>query len=482
MTKFTKILTLAMAFVLILGTLVACGDKQGTPAVTVPGGATVTGPDDKGFVYTAPEVDYDNLEFNILTWTETEEWVMESDVGTTPIDAKTFEHYSMVEHELNIDLIIKETAKGSYSYMGDFLAKISMLGEGDDIDLICQYSLTAAQGAIMGYYVNLLDTRWLNWNAPYWSSDLVETNTFNNQLYYCSGEVTRTSIYNMFLNVFNHSLANKYGISNLYQLVEDGDWTIATLEELMKDVYVDLNHNDTRDVQDLYGQVIPTHNHIDSYQYGCNLISVTKSDMGELEVNPDLIGDYGVTLTDKLKQLFHYTNGVYCGTNELPNDNAITGETAIIQTMIASDVINKVNPSGIDYGILPLPKYNSEQKEYHTCLSMPYSMFSIPAIARDADMSSAVLESMAHNGYARLSPYIFENCLKSRYSIRPEDANMFDYLRNGIIYEPGRTLWDVHLFNFVRDVVGWQNSLPVYYAQNSERYNRALGDLNFAFS
>ena len=59
---------------------------------------------------------------------------------------------------------------------------------------------------------------------------------------------------------------------------------------------------------------------------------------------------------------------------------------------------------------------------------------------------------------------------------------MFDYLRSGIIYEPGRTLYEVHLFDFVRHVVGGQNSLLVHYTQNSDRYRAALNDLNFAFS
>ena len=482
MKKRIKFLTAALAAMLLLTSLLACNQKKDNSEESANRGEQQTVVHDDGFVYSPPDVYYDDAEFNVLTWKETEEWVLEADESTTPIDAKTFEHFSTVEYELGVDIVIKESIAGHYGVMGDFIAKVSMLGEGDGFDLICQYSLTAAQAAMQGYYVNMLDTRWLNWNAPYWSSDLVETNTFNGQLYYCSGEVSRTTIYNMFLTVYNYSLANKYNLGNLYELVENGEWTIGKQEELVKDIYSDVNNNDARDAQDLFGLVVPSHNHIDSYQYGCNLLSVTKSDMGELEINPDLIGDHGITVTDKLKQLFHNTTGVYCGTNDLANDSAIINGTAVFQVMVASDVIKTVNPSGIDYGILPMPKYDVEQEGYHTCLSMPYSMFSIPVIARDPDMSSAVLESMAHDGYAKLSPYIFENCLKSRYSKRPEDAAMFDYLRGGVIYEPGRTLWDVHLFDFVRSIVGWQTTLPVHYAQNSERYHRALNDLNFAFA
>lgn len=482
MKKFRKALTVALAAILLLTAFASCGTDEGGNEGEETRGPQQSVVHEDGFVYTPPKVNYEDIDFNVLTWKETDEWVLETDENTTAIDSKSFEHFSMVEYEVGVCIVLKESVSGHYGAMGDFLTKLSMLGEGDDYDLICQYSLTAAQGAMRGYYMNLLDTRWLNWDAPYWSSDLVETNTFNGQLYYCSGEVTRTTIYNMFLTVFNHTLANRYSLGNLYELVENGEWTISKQEELVKDIYVDMNTNTIRDTKDLYGLVIPSHNHIDSYQYGCNLISVIKNDMGELEINPLLIGDHGITVTDQLKQLFHNTTGVHCGTNDMTNNDALVKETAVFQVMIASDLIKTVNPSGIDYGILPMPKYDEAQTGYHTCLSMPYSMFSIPVIARDPDMSSAVLESMAHNGYAKLSPYIFENCMKSRYSKRPEDADMFDYLRSGIIYEPGRTLWEVHLFDFVRSVVGWQNSLPVYYQQNTDRYNGALINLNFAFA
>ena len=81
-----------------------------------------------------------------------------------------------------------------------------------------------------------------------------------------------------------------------------------------------------------------------------------------------------------------------------------------------------------------------------------------------------------------LTPYLYDQCIKSRYSRRPEDAEMFDVLREGIVYDPGRVLANVEIFSFVRSSVAAQESVSSRYQRKLDIFTSALSDVNFAFS
>ena len=472
--------------ILLLSTLLsafaACGGGK-KPTVEsqteTQGGGNPKSNDDP---YTPPAVKYNNEEFRIYTWTGTDEWVLKTDVSSTILDSKTYYHLMNVEAETGVVFTIAQEVPGGYGRHTEFISKVAMLSGSDDIDLVCQYSLAAIHGAIEGVYVDLAKLENLNWNAPYWSGDFLESNTFNGQVYYCAGEISRSTIYNMFVMTFNFDLAGTYALGDLYEIVEDGEWTVNKLYTLSKDIYRDLNQSDSADKGDLFGLVCNAYNSLDSYQASCNLPSLVRNDMGELEVNPAIYGNYGSNVVDALRKLFHDNDGAYCNTKEIPEYYAMQEGHSVFEVVTASNIITQLNPSGINYGILPLPKYDQAQETYHTCLGMTYSVFAIPTVANDHKMSAIVMESMAHDGYTDLTPYIFETSLKSRYSKRPQDSAMFDYLRDGVSYEAGRVLDNVDIFALVRRSVRDNSPITVYYKEGEKKFNSELLNINFVFS
>ena len=108
---------------------------------------------------------------------------------------------------------------------------------------------------------------------------------------------------------------------------------------------------------------------------------------------------------------------------------------------------------------------------------MTYNMYSVPTIARDKDMSGAVLESLAHSGNKTLIPTINE-ALQYKYSQRTEDIRMLELIKDGIVYDPGRLFDQMGIFSFVRSTVrdnvdpvsSWEGRSPAYY-QNIDSIN-----------
>ncbi len=96
----------------------------------------------------------------------------------------------------------------------------------------------------------------------------------------------------------------------------------------------------------------------------------------------------------------------------------------------------------IEYGIVPMPKYNEEQQDYYTVMSFPYSLYSVPIDVKDADLSAAVLECLASESYRRVSPALFETGFKVKYATDNEAAAMFDIIRASVVFDFGRVFND----------------------------------------
>lgn len=478
--KRTIGLVLCLLFLLYsLTAFAGCNKKSnGTEENTTKTPATTI----EGDTYVKPDVDYGGKDFNIFTWDQANDWVLELNDKLPAIDIETYYHLKAVEDELSMKFKVAREEKGNYDNRGEFINKVYMLSGDDGIDLICQYSLAAAVGTQQGLYQDLTKVKYITWDAPYWSEGFRTANTVNGKMYYCTGDLTGSVIKNMYMMTFNYTMAQDYNLGDLYELVENGKWTFEQLGNFAKLIYSDDNNSHAKDAGDTFGLVIANYLEIDAFQAAANLPSLITNSMGELEINPQLNGDYGVNVCDTLKKLFHENEGAYCQTKEIPAySDAMKSGKALFQPYVAQTVITDLVGSDVDYGILPMPKYSEDQEKYSTCIAMTYNMFSIPVVARDADMSAAVLESMAHNGYVSLNPVLFK-ALQYRYSQHPNDVKMLEILRNGIMYDPGRILDTVDIFALMRRAVRDSEQITTYFAADRNKFRSGLEEVNFMFS
>lgn len=464
-----RIISLTMCAIVLLSAIVISGCTK-KPA-NEPSGDTETVAVDTGDTYVAPDVNYNGMDFNIMRWTWDEDWVLSISDESSAIEKQSYYHLMTVERELNLKFKIALEQRGEYGHHGAFVSKVLTLTGQDNIDLICQYSLAASIGAQQGLYANLLELEHINWDGYYWSDSLYEYNAVNGKMYYCTGDLTGTSIKNMFVMLYNYDMANNHQMGNLYDLVDEGKWTVEKLKELSKNVYMDENNNNMRDVGDTFGLVVGDYRTIDALQAGANLVSIIKDKNNKLVINEQMSGAYGTDVVNKLEDMLHNNTGAYCNTKENEEyGDALQEGKAVFTISMCENIINTISKSDINYGILPIPKYSEDQENYHTCLNMTYNMYSVPSIARNPNMSGAVLESLSHSGNKNLIPVIYE-ALQYKYSQRTDDVRMLEILRKGIIYDPGRTFDQMGIYSFVRSTVrdnvspasSWEGRSPQYY-------------------
>ena len=95
--------------------------------------------------------------------------------------------------------------------------------------------------------------------------------------------------------------------------------------------------------------------------------------------------------------------------------------------------------TGQGYGILPLPKSDSEtQDEYYSYIQDQCLLYAIPRTVEGAKRveSSQFLEAYASESYQTVKSAYYERALTSRYAKDPESVQMLEIMESSTFFDP----------------------------------------------
>ncbi len=395
-----------------------------------------------------PETLKINDTVTFLYWSDVErpEFFIEEDQNDGNIvNSRLIERNKKVEERLGVTLDWVGT-KGNFNNQKGFVeAATNSVAAGGGYDIFAGYSMTAATLAMNGLTQNLLALDHIDFEKPWWPESLTDSATINGKLYFTSGDISTNMLYMMYATFFNKTLFvdhhSDMTVADLYAIANEGKWTIDKLIELCQGIYRDDNGNGLVDYGDFYGfETIDLH--FDAFFIGSDIGSVIKNADGELAISPDYTGEKTANLLEKVTNFLHSSGYAYAkGTvSNQSSVQAFLAEQTIFtidRVYIASGSL-KDGSESFKYGLLPIPKYDLNQTEYKTCMAFPYTLYSVSVKARDADAAAAVLECMGSEGYRRVTPALFEQSMKIRYSESPDDSVMYDMIKRTVVMDLGR--------------------------------------------
>ena len=429
-----------------------------------------------------PTLNYENEDFQIFTWNtqQVTEWVEETSETASQVERTLYEHLENAKDRLNLNITIREEP-GRYAQMDSYLDTLTNLtSTGLDPDLVCQYSLTASKGMIRGLYGNLLETAYLDFDAPWWNESLVEGNTINGNLYYITGDLTPTIIYNMYAVIFNKTLLNQYDIEAPYDLVRTGNWTLEALLELIRGTAVNPNADgiytgSSENV--MYGLNIQKLS-VDAFQSGFGITALERNADGQWQLTQEFSGSRAVDIVDTLRTLVYDNEDVFYDKESQYAENIFKDEKTIFDVDTLGMVDRVLSDKDMQIGVAPVPKYDAIQRDYATRLSVMISMFSITKGCKDPDRSSAVLEAMGSDGYHEVTPVVFEDTFGLQYANAPDDAEMYILIRDSIVYDPGNTQDALSSYSSFRNCVYYDMSWETFFEQRLPIYAEAITNIN----
>ena len=302
--------------------------------------------------------------------------------------------------------------------------------------------MSAVTMTLQGLFRDLLPAEHLNVEQPWWPATLMENTSINGKLYFCSGDISTNVLNQMAITLFNKELATELKLPNLYEIVDNGQWTIDKMAELASTAYNDVNGNTTRDLSDRYGIALRKNIMFDAFYVGSNLHSIEKDANGTMIISEEFASEKTHDLLNKLITIFHNSDyTAFPATVEgWTNAPFASGQVLFIMDLANVTTSTELADTSVTYGVLPVPKYDEAQERHMTSLEYGYTMYGASIVVNDEDRNAigAMIECMASESYRQVIPAVFETTMKLKYSSGEDDARMYDIIRSGISFDLGR--------------------------------------------
>jgi len=130
-----------------------------------------------------------------------------------------------------------------------------------------------------------------------------------------------------------------------------------------------------------------------------------------------------------------------------------------------------------DFGILPYPKYNEQQKNYHSTSRDNLSVFAVPVDAKNPGMTGLITEAMCIASYEEVVPVYYEVVLKDKMSRDENSKDMIDLIRDSLVFNFGylhsTAMGSVgHLF--LNRIIANSNTIVSEFDAKASTYNEKL--------
>ncbi len=441
----------------MLFSFVACsgsGDTQDTTKAPVQTTAPMTDSVIDRVEDDLPELDFNGETVTILSCNV---YSIEGEVHRKPdftveelssnaINDSLYNRERYVEERLGVEI---NNVQMVDSEVNDEIKKQST--SGDDVyDAYLSMVCAMAPYVFNDYFIDLYELEYLDFDKPWWSSKFNNEAEIFDSLYLTTGSLSLTIMRYSYAVYYNKALVEKYEsqvpeLSNLYELVDDGKWTIDKLTELSENIYEDINGNSKRDLEDLYGFACAEFLQLDSFwsSFDISILDRTSDGWFEFNVNTDKL----YTALGKFENLLHNVKGSI--TADVQNDDGRRFDEDDTDTFFTSgnllfqvDGLNRAEFEGMrnmqdEYGVLPFPKYNEAQKDYYTYAYDWYTVFGIPVTNQNPEVTAATLEAMACYAYNDTVPTYLDVVLKGQYMSDADSRRMIDIVIDGFMVDAG---------------------------------------------
>jgi hypothetical protein len=268
-----------------------------------------------------------------------------------------------------------------------------------------------------------------DFSQPWWIDGINEKFQVSNAVYTVVGDMCLSTLKLTYGVFFNKNIGESFGISDVYQTVRDGGWTIEYFISQIKDVYRDVNGDGLRDGGDIYGFTAESATNLDVYTFSFNIPIIARNNEGIPEIV--LNNDKTVKAVEIINKLYWDGVGSYIPTDYNEPITVFKNGGAMFTTTWLGNAFSTFRDMKDDYGILPYPKFDENQQKYMTGAMDNYSVLGVPVTAQDLDMISIITEAMNAESYKSLFPVYYEQALQNKFARDTESIEMIDLLMSG---------------------------------------------------
>ncbi len=305
----------------------------------------------------------------------------------------------------------------------------------------------------------------LDLSQPWWCQSIRSDYEVDGHFYFTSGPISPFYFYTPGFVAYNKTLTDANGIEGLEQTVKDGKWTFDYLKELTVGKAVDLNGDGKLDENDRYPISGASGDPYFLIGFDEKMIGRTADDGFRFNMTDE-------DFVNKVEALANYysdksTFANYSGAQNkismkmFQEDHAMFNVTTMNNVITGYEDLPSFREMKSDYGLLPLPKYDENQKNYVT-ISQPAGPagVAVPSTCRDAERNSLIMEVMAYLSNDSIRSAAYDKIVKGKGARVEGTEEMLNIIYENIVYD----------MNYVFDFGGSKTAMTDFFSKNSGDY------------
>ena len=453
-----KKLTVILLAVILTATelfIASCQPQPGTPSVQTDNDSTATTDPDvtteevtERLPLDVPEdLDFGNSTvtflvigdgFNGTDWRSRD--IYEEEDSTDPIASAVYKRNQTLQEKYKVK--IAEVASNT---TGADAKKVINSGADEYQVLMCDTKSTL--GLVQsGLLRDLNSISSLDMKQPWWDQNIVNNCSIGGKLFFATGDISIMDNDATWVMMFNKKLITDFDLESPYDLVKNNQWTFDKMFEMMKQVHSDENGNGKVDYdEDRFGFV--THNSsLGAFFYAAGLKVVDK-DADDIPFFPEQNAEFVNLVLDKSIQL--WTDKTITWSADRDGYGAVelqeifeNGRGLFLGEVM--QLVFRLREMKIDFGLIPFPKYSSDQANYGHFVHSTTALLSIPVSCKDYIKIGSFVEAMAYESMYTLTPAYYETALNGKYFRDVESRDMLDIILKSRTFDLGST----HMFDW----------------------------------
>lgn len=373
-----------------------------------------------------PEMTFDGQAFRILTGGGAAfQFDTEELTGENTNDA-VFERNSRVEErfDFKIETIVTgEPNNEIHTYV---------LTGANELELAEQNEHKMHTPVSKGDYLNWNKIPYIDQNQPWWNKEANDGSTLNGKLFGLIGDLSITSMLYTYAMFFNMDLMTDFGYTSeeMYSLVNEGAWTIDKMTEIVDSIYEDRNGDGKKNVGDTLGFYFAD-------AQGCDVWVTAVGERVAYIENDEIIISLGTervfNTLEKVYNLTYNTQGALWTSQY--SENFELGRVAFAP--MPFNFCSSLRNAEFSYGLLPFPKYDTDQERYYTNAIDQYSIFGTPITVPEENFEfiGIIMEVLNAETYKTVYPEYYDTALKGKYATDQMTANMIDLIMDARTFE-----------------------------------------------
>lgn len=337
------------------------------------------------------------------------------------------------------------------------------------------------------YFRDFNELPWLTLGeSPYYFQNAIDELTINGKLKYVIGDICLTYWDRVYVLYFNKQIAEEYNLENIYDLVNEGKWTIDKCLEMASGKWVDNNYDDWPGEEDTFGYISEIPNATDAYHAH---FDIPRTEYQDGSVVFDIDEGKMTSILEKMVN-FKKTNDcrmLYTSSTETVEEVGLNkifmeGRALFYHNVLAE--AQNFRSMDVDFGIVPYPMWDESQGSYYTSSALAHSVACVPTDIRNEEMTAAVFETMSYYSYNDVIPAYYDKALKYKMTRDEDSAAMLDIVRDGLIINFGDFFgWALEPADkMIRELVRNDNTnFSSYYGSHVKAWTRTLDQLMSKF-